>query len=121
MAQISDQTQLRENVLVLKRVQNPERELILVPAGFKVRIIRVLHEGVGASHEAAKATVAKVIQRFYWPGLKRYVNSTSRVATLVRNISGRLELQKLGCARWKLAVEEIVSPWILLEVANLSR
>ena len=49
-AQISDQTQLRENILVRKRVEDPERKLILVPAGLEERIIRVLHEGVGASH-----------------------------------------------------------------------
>ena len=61
LAQISNQTQLPENVLVLKRVEDPERELILVPAGLEVRIIRVLHEAVGTSHQAAKATAAKVI------------------------------------------------------------
>ena len=59
--------------MVLKRVEDPERELILVPAGLEERIIRVIHEGVGASQQASKATAAKVIQRFYWPGLKRDV------------------------------------------------
>ena len=54
-------------------MEDPAREFILVPAGLEVRIIRVLHEGVGASHQAANATAAKVIQRFYWPGLKRDV------------------------------------------------
>ena len=109
LAQISNQTLLRENVLVLKRVEDTERKLILVPAGLEVRIIRDLHEGVGASHQAAKATTAKVIQRFYWPGLKRDVKLYVAGSNLVRNIGGRLVLQKLGCARWKLAVEEIVS------------
>ena len=52
-------------------MEDPERVLILVPASLNVQIIRVLHEGVGASHQAVKATAAKVIQRFYWPGLKR--------------------------------------------------
>ena len=73
LAQISNQTQLRENVLVLQRVEDPERKLILVPAFLEERIIRVLHDGVGASHQAAKATAVKVIKRFYWPGLKRDV------------------------------------------------
>ena len=52
-AQISDQTQLRENILVRKRVEDPERKLILVPAGLEERIIRVIHEGVGASQQAS--------------------------------------------------------------------
>ena len=52
-------------------MEDSEPELIIVPAGLEEKIIRVLHEGVGASHQAANAT--KVIQRFYWPELKREV------------------------------------------------
>ena len=59
LAQISDQTQLRENILVLKRVEDPERELIIVPAGLEERLIRILH-GVGAAHHAAKATAQTI-------------------------------------------------------------
>ena len=61
LAQISDQIRLCKNILVLKRIEDPERELILVPAGLEQRIIRIFHEGVGAAHQAAKATAAKVI------------------------------------------------------------
>ena len=37
------------------------------------RVIRILHEGFGAAHQAAKATTAKLTRRFFWPGLKRDV------------------------------------------------
>ena len=70
---MANQTQIREEVLILKRVEGQERELIIVPAELVERVIRILHERVGAAHQAAKATAAKVIQRFFWPGLKRDV------------------------------------------------
>ena len=59
--QIADQTQIREKVLILKRVEDPERELIMVPAELVERVIRILHEGVSAAHQAAKTTTTKII------------------------------------------------------------
>ena len=53
--------------------KNAENKLILVPASMVERVIRILHEGFGAAHQAAKATAAKLIQRFFWSGLKRDV------------------------------------------------
>ena len=73
LAQVANQTQIREEVLILKRAKDPERELIIVPADSVERVIRILHEGVGSAHQAAKATAAKVIKRFFWPGLKQAV------------------------------------------------
>ena len=70
---MANQTQIREEVLILKREKDPKRELIIVPAELVERVIRILHEVVGAAHQAARATAAKVIQRFFWPGLKQDV------------------------------------------------
>ena len=58
---------------ILKRVDDCEIELIIVPAELVERVIRFLHERVGAAHKAAKATATKVIQRFFWAGLNRDV------------------------------------------------
>ena len=73
--------------------------LIFLPAGLEVQISRVQH-GVGASHQAAKATAAKVIQRFYWPGLKRDVKlRRGWVANLVK----KKKLSRHGyCRRWRI-------------------
>ena len=51
----------------------PERECILVPSSLTERIIRILHEGPGESHQAAKTTSAKIIKRFFLLHLKRDV------------------------------------------------
>ena len=73
LAQLREQIRLREDVLVIRRGDDQTNELILVPVSMVERIIRILHEGVGAAHQAAKATAARLIRRFYWPGLKRDV------------------------------------------------
>ena len=72
-AQIFNELSLRDSVIVLKRIDNPERELILLPSSLTERIIRFFHEGPGGSHQAAKATSSKVIRRFFLPHLKRDV------------------------------------------------
>ncbi len=58
---------------MIKRLDDPERELILVPSAKVERIIRFYHEGPGGAHQAAKATSAKIIRCFWWPDLKRDV------------------------------------------------
>ena len=73
LAQLIDQVGTREEVLVIKRLDDPERELILVPSAMAERIIRFYHEGPGGAHQAAKATSAKIIRCFWWPDLKRDV------------------------------------------------
>ena len=68
---IANQLQISQRVPILTRVEDPERKLIIVPAELVEHIIRVLYKEVGATHQAAKASAAKVIQLFFWPGLKR--------------------------------------------------
>ena len=73
LAQLFDQISVRDQVLVIKRDDDPERELTLVPSAKVEHIIRFYHEGPGGAHQAAKATSAKVIRCFWWPDLKRDV------------------------------------------------
>ena len=73
LAQLIDQVSTREEVLVIKRLDDPERELTLVPSAKVEHIIRFYHEGPGGAHQAAKATSAKIIRCFWWPDLKRDV------------------------------------------------
>ena len=70
-AQLFDQLKLRDGLLFLRRSDDPERELIVVPARLVDRVIRYNHEGFGAAHQAAKATTVRTLRVFYWPGLKR--------------------------------------------------
>ena len=55
---------------MLKRTDDPEIELILLPSSLIERIIRFFHEGPGGSYQAAIATSSKIIRRFFWPHLK---------------------------------------------------
>ena len=73
-AQLREQLTLRDGLIVLKRADDPERELIVVPASLVERIIRYNHEGLGAAHQAAKATAARTLRVFFWVGLKRDVS-----------------------------------------------
>ena len=70
-AQLREQLMLRDGLIFLKRADDPERELIVVPANLVERIIRYNHEGLGAAHQAAKATAARTLRVFFWIGLKR--------------------------------------------------
>ncbi len=70
LAQIRDETSLHDGVIVHMRADDPDRELIVVPSSLFKRVIRFFHEGPGGAHQAAKATSAKVIERFFWPDLK---------------------------------------------------
>ena len=64
---------LHDSVIILRRSDDPQRELIVVPSSLIERVIRLFHEGPGGAHQPAKATVAKIISRFFWPDLKRDV------------------------------------------------
>ena len=55
-AQFFSELSLRDSVIVLKRIVDLERELIVLPSSLIERIIRFFHEGPGGSHQAAKAT-----------------------------------------------------------------
>ena len=79
-AQLLSETLLHDAVIVIRRADDPERKLVVVPSALVKRVIRFFHEGPGGTHQAAKATSAKVIQRFYWPGLSATSDSTSRAA-----------------------------------------
>ena len=72
-AQLYDQLSIREDVIVIKRHDDPERELTVVPSSKVDMIIRFYHEGPGGAHQAPKATSAKIIRCFWWPDLKRDV------------------------------------------------
>ena len=72
-AQFFSELSLRDSVIVLKRTDDPERELILLPSSLTERIIRGFHECLRGSHQAAKATSSKINRRFFWPHLKRDV------------------------------------------------
>ena len=72
-AQLLSETSLHDAVIVLRRADDPERELILVPTALVERVIRLFHEGPEGAHQISKTTLAKIIQRFVWPGLKRDV------------------------------------------------
>ena len=70
LAQIREEASLHDGVIALRRADNSERELVLVPSALAKRVIRFFYKGPGGAHQTAKATSANVIQRFYWPGLK---------------------------------------------------
>ena len=72
-AQLLSEISLHDAVIVLRRADDFERELILVPSALVERVILFFHEGPGGAHQTAKATSAKIIQRLFWPGLKRDV------------------------------------------------
>ena len=72
-AQLLSEMSLHDSVIILRRSDDPQRELIVVPSSLIERVIRFFHEGPGGAHQAAKATAAKIISRFFWPDLKRDV------------------------------------------------
>ena len=73
LAQLFNDMSIRDGVIIVKRHDDPERELTVVPSAKVEHIIRFYHEGPGGAHQAAKATSAKVIRCFWWPDLKRDV------------------------------------------------
>ena len=52
LAQLFDQISTRDGVLVIRRHDDPERELSIVPGERVKHIIRFYHEGPGGSHQA---------------------------------------------------------------------
>ena len=73
LAQLFDQISIREDVLVIRRHDDPESELTLVPNTRVKHIIRYYHEGPGGAHQAPKAISAKIIGYFWWADIKRDV------------------------------------------------
>ena len=73
LAQVFDQVSLRDSVLIIRRHDDPERELIIVSNALGERLIRFYHEGPGGAHQVPKATSAKLIRLFWWPDFKRDV------------------------------------------------
>ena len=63
-AQLFKEISLHNFVLIIRRMDNSERKLILIPSGFTGRIIRFFLERPRGSHQAEKATSAKIIGRF---------------------------------------------------------
>ena len=61
LAQIRDETSLHDGVIVFRRADDPERELILVLSSLTERVFHFFHESPGGAYQTAKATSAKVI------------------------------------------------------------
>ena len=102
-AQLLRETSLHDAVIVLRRADDPERKLILVISALVERVIRFFHEGPGGAHQAAKATSAKIIQRFYLLCLKRDVRlyvacflTCERFLRLGRNPRAGLHFMAVG-------------------------
>ena len=72
-AQFFSELSLRDSVIELKRTDDFKKELILLPNSLTERMIRFFHDGFGGSHQAAKATLSKIIRRYFWPYRKRDV------------------------------------------------
>ena len=64
-AQLFDQISIREGVLVIRRHDDSEQELTIVPSTQVEHIIRFYHEGPGGAHQAPKTTSAKIIGCFW--------------------------------------------------------
>ncbi len=64
LAQLFDQISIRENFMIIRRHDDPERDLAIVPNTRVEYIIRYYHEGPGGAHQAPKATSAKIIGCF---------------------------------------------------------
>ena len=73
LTQLFDELRLADGLLVIRRHDDPERELVIVPDACVERLIRFYHEGPGSAHQAAKSTSARIIRLFWWPDLKRDV------------------------------------------------
>ncbi len=58
-AQLLSEMSLHDTVIILRRSDDPQRELIVVPSFLVERVIRFFHEGPGGAHQAAKANAAK--------------------------------------------------------------
>ena len=59
-AQFFSELSLRDSVIVLRRTDDPERELILLPRSLIERIIRFFHEGPGGSYQEQKNLYQKL-------------------------------------------------------------
>ncbi len=94
---------LHNSVIILRRSNDPQRELIVVLSSLIERVFSFFHKGPGGAHQAAKATAAKIISRFFWPDLKRDVRlyvacypSCERFLRLGRNPRTELRPMNVG-------------------------
>ena len=71
LAKQFEQVSVVNEMLMLHRLEDPERQLVLVPTELVEMIIRYHHEGPGAGHQGVDSTVARIIKCFYWIGIKR--------------------------------------------------
>ena len=69
-AQLYNQISTRERVLVLRPLDDPERELVIVVTSRIELVVRYYHECPGSAHQAPKSTSVKFIRVFWWPDLK---------------------------------------------------
>lgn len=67
MAQLTPNTILLDNLLLLKQKDDPERELFFVPADIVAKFIRYYPEGPGGAHQAEKTTSSNIIRLFFNP------------------------------------------------------
>ncbi len=107
-----DQILIREGVLVIRRHDDPEQELTIVPSSRVEHIIRFYHDRPGEAHQAPKATSAKIISCFWWPDLRRDVRLYVACSQSPRGSFDSTEPRKRASGQWKLSVEEIAWLWV---------
>ena len=112
LAQLFDQISIREGVLVIRRHNDPERELTIVPSTQVEHVILFYYAGPGGAYQASKATSAKIIGCFRWPYLKRDVRLyvaccpvCERFIRLNRTPKAGLRSMKVGGRRNCLAMD----------------
>ena len=64
LARFVNQIFIRENILVIRRLHDPERELTIVPTTRVEQIIRFSHKGPDDAHQALTETSARIISCF---------------------------------------------------------
>lgn len=59
-----------EDILVCGSIEEPKREVTIVPSSFVERVIRYYNKGLGGSYQAIKAIYAKIARVFYLSAIK---------------------------------------------------
>ena len=69
--QLWDQLQVKEGVLYRAYLSEPEDDVrlqMVVPESMRKEVLEDLHEGTMSGHLGTEKTLARVKERFYWPG-----------------------------------------------------
>ena len=90
---IFDKISIREDALVIRRHDDPEFELTIVPNTGVKHIIRYYHEGPGGAHQAPKATSERIIGCFLCPNHKQDVQLYVACCQPARSLSDSIGLR----------------------------